>query len=358
MHNHIIPKRKYGGNLEPCGRVWPDGQFTMGYAHGAGLERLETAKELAEKMVPLLGLAIDSNSHSSESYVGSGFGTGRDSGKPSRGQKGITSHQRKLLSNAVSFLQRRHGRKRLSFVTLTLPNLTFEESWNVASNWSQIIRVFFQRLGRWQKKVGITPHYASCTEMQPKRAEREEHPALHLHFVMLGKARGQKGWAFTPEFIRLLWRDAVKKYLYEEKDWSACENVQQVKRNAAAYLSKYVSKGSVTTRPPSPYGTGWKLPSQWINVSSKLRRWILDRVMRSPEFFLLIEQALKYGDSKQVFHYVGEGVIPDINTPGPHFYYGRIRGPALEELIDIWFAGQGAPDGRMCYNRERSRLLR
>lgn len=333
-----IPLRRCGGKLEPCGRIWPDGQFTLGYAASAGLERLESAKELANKSVPLIGLAIDSNSHSNRGHVDDGRGVGRDSPEPARGQKGITTHQRRVISNAVQFLQRRHGRKRLSFVTLTLPDLTFEESWMVSSNWSTIVRVFFQRLGRWQSKLGITPHYASCTEMQPHRMERDGHPALHLHFVMVGKARGRKGWAFKPKFIRKLWRDTVQPYLYEEKDWSASENVQQVKRNAAAYLGKYISKGGAVASPPCPCGTGWSLPSQWINVSSKLRRWVLNHVMRSPEMFELLESALKCSDPSKIFHYWRAGTIPDLNTPGPHFYYGRIKGEFLTELQEMWRA--------------------
>ena len=334
----IIPNRVGGGKLEPCGKLWPDGQFTLGYAPAGGMERLETPKEYADKLTPPIGLSIDSNSHSQMAVVGDGSGVGRDDGGSGRGQGGITSHQRRLLSNAVSFLQRRHGRKRLSFVTLTLPAVSFEESWNVTSNWSQVVRVFFQRLGRQQKRLGITPHYASCTEMQSERCDREGHPALHLHFVMVGKARGKRGWAFSPCEIRRMWREVVSPYLFKEYDWSACENVQQVKKNAAAYLGKYMSKGTMGAAVPSLRGTGWKLPSQWINVSSKLRRWILDNVRKSPRIFSLIECSIRATDISSAFHYLYEGVLSGLNTPGPHYYVGRLKGDFMRELSEIWRA--------------------
>jgi hypothetical protein len=336
----IIPKRKYGGKIEPCGRIWPDGQFTLGYAAAAGLERLESAKELADKMTPLIGLSIDSNSHSQFSTVGDGSGLGRDDPSPGRGKNGITTHGRRLLSNAVSFLQRRHGRKRLSFVTLTVPDVTYEESWNLSSNWSQVLRVFFQKLGRAQEKKGIPPHYASCTEMQPNRCDREGHPSLHIHFVMVGKARGLKGWAFSPGMIRQMWRESLEKYLWSECTWDACENIQQVKRNAAAYLSKYVSKGVSGLTAPSSAETGWKLPHTWYNISLKLRQYILSLVLRSPEMMLLLESLVKINNDSEAFHYIGFGVIPDLNTPGPHFWYGRLSGEMLGELQEIWRAAQ------------------
>lgn len=341
MTNTSIPYRRSGGTLEPAGKIWPDGQFTLGYAPCGGLERELTVSEWAAQSVAHLGLSIASNSHKTEGMFIEEYGCARDATGPGRGSNGITSYGRRLLSNAVSFLQRRHGRARLSFVTLTLPAVSYEESWLLSSCWSQVVRVFFQKLGRRQVKRGIPPHYASCTEIQPERCDREGHPALHLHFVMVGKARNEKGWAFTPTEVRELWRSVVEPYLTTECDWSAVENIQQVKRNAAAYLSKYLSKGGAMPPAPPPSGTGWGLPKTWYNISQKLRRHIVDSVRRSPELMALLEHAVKIGVTGGGFHYLTAGVIPEANTPGPHYYVGRLTGDFMRELLLMWSASRG-----------------
>ena len=326
--NTNIPGRQIGGAWAPTGRLWPDGQFSIGYAPSGGAELLETPAEYARKWDEPIGLSLASNSHNM-----------RDDGKPRRGTKGMTAHGRKLLKNAVWRMQRLYGKRSLSFLTLTLPGLTYEESWNVSSQWSNIVRVFFQRLGRLLESKGLPTAYASCTELQPGRCEREGHPALHLHIVIVGRWRGRGAWACKPCEFRDCWAAVVQPYLFNQYCWDACENVQGIKKDVSAYLAKYLSKGISMNEPPRSDGTGWGLPTCWYNVSLKLRRWVLDNIRRSPELMELIETTVKSAGLDSVVHYFFAGEIEEMPGPGPHYYVGKFRGDFHRELIEIWKAG-------------------
>lgn len=321
----VIPGRRAGGVVEPSGRVWPNGEFSIGYAPCGGAERLKGAEELAAEWYNSLGLSLDSNSH-----------TPKDHGAAKRGAKGLTPHGKRVLRNSVWKLQKTYGRSRLSFVTLTLPSVDFEESWYVSSNWAEICRVFYQKLSRRLESYGLPGHYVGCTEMQVERCDREQHPALHLHFVCVGRKSTRSAWAISPSEFREMWSSVLSIYLPGERDYGATENVQMVKKDAGAYLSKYCSKGIALDRPPRSDETGWSLPSCWYNVSLKLRRWVIENVRTHPEFIDMLERVITSGMFGQGFEYCYSGTIPEMTGPGPHYHAGKLTPVFLGELIEIW----------------------
>ena len=325
--NRNIPFRRAGGVLEPSGRLWPDGQFSIGYAPCGGMEREMSPSEYAEKWMPPLGSSLPSNSHRDV-----------DAGNPKRGQKGITSYGKKVLKNAVWRMQRLYGKRSLSFVTLTLPSITFEESWYVSSNWSEILRVFYQKVVRRLELHGLPRVYAGCTELQPKRSNREEHPALHIHFVVVGRWRSRGAWALSPLDFRTMWMDSVKPYLQGKYSWDAVENVQMVKKDVSAYLGKYISKGVCVGNPPDPMYTGWSLPTSWYNVSLGLRQWVTGNIRRHPSLIEMIEKAATGGYLDEYCHYYFSGDIEEMPGTGPHYFVGKLKGEAMTSLIDVWVA--------------------
>lgn len=314
--------------MEPSGRLWPNGEFSIGYAPCGGMERLLSPRERADKGVPLIGSSIGPNSHKHD-----------DLGVPKRGTKGLTAHGKRVLRNAAWRLQRLYGKHCLSFVTLTMPSVTYEESWYVSSNWAEICRIFYQKLGRRLEAAGLPSSYLGCTELQPERSEREGHPALHLHFVVVGRRSRREGWALTPGDFRSLWSSVLGDYFSGEKDWGACENVQQVKRDVSAYLSKYLSKGISMARPPRSDETGWSLPTSWYNCSLELRRWVLDNVRSHPRIIEAIERAARDGVMEFCCHYFFAGVIEEMTGDGPHYFVGKLKGEAMRFFVDMWRAG-------------------
>lgn len=322
MHIHVIPFREKKAVIEPTGRLWPNGEFTIGYSVAGSMERESTHAEIARGMNSHLGLSLPSISHSPS-----------DEGKAPKGTKGLTGHGKKVLRNAVGRIQGLYGKRRLSFVTLTLPNLTYEQHWYISSNWSQIVRVFFQKLGRHLESAGLPVVYASCTEMQPGRCESEEVPALHLHFVCVGRSRSGGAWAFSPVEFRRMWASVLQLYVGEIEDTRALENVQMVKKDASSYMAKYVSKGCSLDTPPRSDETGWSLPTSWYNVNLKLRRWVLENIRRSPELMNHLERMARNGSLGGFCHYFFAGVIEESAGPGPHYFVGKLKGEFMNELI-------------------------
>lgn len=318
--------------MKPCGRLWPDGEFSFAYQPAGGAERLESPREYARKWDDHLGLAQTSNSHKVQ-----------DPGRARRGTKGLTSYGKKMLRNSVWRMQRLYGKRRLSFVTLTLPDLTYEEHWYVASRWAEILRIFYQKLGRRLAARGLPRTYAGCTELQPARSESEEVPALHIHFVVVGRKSNKEQWALHPRVFRRVWATVVGRYVGAGKNWRACENVAAVRKDASKYMAKYLSKGCSMDEPPRSDETGWGLPTAWYNVSLGLKRWVTANTRRHPFLMELLESSALMGLSDQAFHYLNWGNVDKCPGTGPHFCVGRLKGDAMREILDIWKAAVLSP---------------
>ena len=299
-------------------------------------------REWVDKALGHLGSSLPSNSHRDDEVP-----------RPKRGQKGITPYGKKVLKNAVWRMQRLYGKRSLSFVTLTLPSITFEESWYVSSCWSEILRVFYQKVVRELERCGLPRVYAGCTELQPKRCNREEHPALHIHFVIVGRWRSRGKWALSPADFRRLWMESVSPYLQNEYSWEACENVQMVKKDVSAYLGKYLSKGVCVDRVPLPDERGWSLPTCWYNVSLGLRQWVTDSIRRHPTLIEALELAARGGYLEQYCHYYHAGELEYGTGPGPHYFVGKLEGDAMKSIIDVWWASVDVTSRQRVYNANR-----
>lgn len=231
--------------------------------------RGQTAKFLSlvpgEESVDPLGLANASNSH-----------------KKRRGGNGLTSYGAKMLRNGVYLMEKRYGKDRLSFLTLTVPDLKPDDWESVNGNWSEILRQFFQWLRRKQLSAGLADEFVSCTEVQEERLEKRGEFALHIHCVFLGRKQ-KRGWMLTPKQIRLAWKRCLMRFLKHSQNsyqWHSVENVQRIKKSAEVYLSKYVSKGR-----KSSMSNTWKSydclrPRSWWNSSSLLKKLIKSRIVR------------------------------------------------------------------------------
>lgn len=315
--NTPMPGREIQAGKRLVGRIWPTGRFSMAWRDGGGLERgdkdIETQQALFAGTRHPIGLSNDLNSHRKEKKA-----------RRPRGMKGITPRGRRIVESAAFLLEERYGKAQLSFVTLTLPSVSSKESWWLSSNWAEIVRVFFQRLMRSQARKGLPCHYVSVTELQEKRAERERHPALHLHFVMPGRRRGC-GWGHSPKDIRGMWADTVAPYLEGSRDWTATENVQQVRRTTEGYLAKYLSKGVDLGKIEWEPLCGYELPKAWYSVSRTLLRAIASQTITSRKVLESVYEAMHRADREGRFEFLGEVKIPWMDGEVPVAIYGMIE---------------------------------
>lgn len=268
----------------PKAQVFPNGEFSIGWDSQSRMKRpdkvppvcdlslgmLALSKSLGvwlsllESLKPLLGSSIASNSHR-------------------RGLKGIRSKASRMVRNCAFILQRDYGKENLSFATLTIPSMPDRSMRRVLANWSQIVRVFYQSFKRLLKRRSLPEHYCGVVEIQGKRYERTKFIGLHLHFIFVGRLHRQTHWHIKPIELRVLWRKALAPYCGEGVDFTAAENLQAVRRDAGAYLGKYMSKGAKDVQRIAESPDRRYIPRSWYSINLALRRIVRREIYRSAE---------------------------------------------------------------------------
>jgi hypothetical protein len=205
-----------------------------------------------------LGLSIHPNSDKSQSD------------RPVYGQNGITSSGARTVRNAAFILQREAGRQRLTFSTVTLPSLSENDMLTLHDQWNKLIELYRLGMSRLLKKKGLVGEMVGVTEIQEKRYRRSGLPVLHAHFVFVGCLKpGQ--WAVSPRAHDRIWKRAICATLGRECPvGKSCCNLQCVRKDAGAYLGKYLSKGGKVIEEIKEEGYEWWLPRQWFNCSRSL----------------------------------------------------------------------------------------
>lgn len=288
------PRREAGSVLhapQAVGRIWPDGCYGFAVKPAGNRESYKREEFLQEVyslqrlgvLKPLLngrevvdgaiGLANVRNSHRRQS--------------PPRGSKGMTRYGSRMVSSACRILQGRFGKGKLGFLTMTPPTLSAED-WGVwAREWGAVCRVFQQWLKRELVRLRLSPMVVSVTELQARRSAREGGiPAYHLHLVMQAGIRDYSG-LLSPLKIRLAWKRAWESRLTGKYDWSKCEELRYVKKDAGAYLSKYLTKGSACAE--SMMASGWAVPSTWWNMTAEMRIEVKRQTLTSEAAMSMVE---------------------------------------------------------------------
>jgi len=186
-----------------------------------------------------------------------------------RGSKGINPRQRDLLCWGAATLERVYNRANLSFLTLTLPELTPDDLASLKENWADIVHRVQLRIKEKLNGMGIKTAIVGCVELQLERLENTGNVYPHLHLVFRGRRDSGSAWAIKSHQFRQIWRRCCSKFLRSTQyNWEASENVQQVKRSVAGYLAKYVSK--CASKSGSGVLSGWH-PRDWIFVGKRIR---------------------------------------------------------------------------------------
>ena len=272
---------------EFCGRVWENGEFGLAVAKKFQVEPVcsrivaPEQKEHEEWMGNLLKV------HGAEAvltYYGFdplGFSPLPNSHKiAQRGMRGITSYGKRLVRNACRRLEAEGGKDCLSFLTVTVPDVSYLESISISQNWAEVVRVFLQRLKRALVKAGLPGEVVGVTEVQEKRTRRDGILALHLHLMFVGRVN-RRSWAMKPEDVRQFWASALSPYLDEpvgRYNWDAVENIQRVLKSCEGYLGKYLSKGVESVELVEAEFGAEAMPRSWYCCANSLRSRVTERV--------------------------------------------------------------------------------
>lgn len=238
------------------GRVWPSGDFGLSYGQESGWESA-------------LDTHIDE--HGADNPLGSSLLPISHKGRCPRGSHGITGHGKKTVRSAADMLQRKYGPGRLAFLTLTLPGLPRNELAECVSDWSRIVRVFLQWLSRRLKAAGLSGQVVGVTEIQPERLRERGELAPHLHLVFCGRP-AYGGWVLDWLEYRKAWLRTISASVGHPVLSEAVENVQTVKKSAAGYLGKYMSKGGDIIREAAEICPESPIPSDWWHCTTPLRK--------------------------------------------------------------------------------------
>lgn len=195
------------------------------------------------------------------------------------GKLGMTGYGKKMVRSACAILERRF-KGRLTFATVTMPTLSPEQRRQLAECWHEFVRQALQWLTRRLLRKRLPPTICSVTEIQPKRLLSGNGGYLHLHMVW-PNLRMKEGWySVDPKEFRA-WCESflLRRGLWCEGAWVNV-NTQKVEKSAAAYLSKYMSKGGDTLA-QFVAENGWSaVPGQWWNLTKPMRDAVKAEVVK------------------------------------------------------------------------------
>lgn len=142
-------------------------------------------------------------------------------------------------------------------------------------------------------RVGASPDYAASTEIQPDRWCQRGEVGLHLHFVYHCRKRGKLPWHVCADMVREVWQRLLANELHVCADMiplPRCE-LSVVRKSAAGYIGKYMSKGVKIVSQVSQAGKDCYLPKQWWSLGSGIRYLLKRAIIRDNNF--LAEELFK-----------------------------------------------------------------
>jgi hypothetical protein len=193
----------------------------------------------------------------------------------------MTKNMSRNIRNAVYLLEQQPGGKDvLSFLTLTLPDLSSDGLNSCCQNWDKMVKQFFDWLRVTLKRKHIELQHVYCTEIQLKRLQSRNEYAPHLHVVFKGRNGKRSPWAVTPKQCRKAWKRCIAAFVDEHFDDRALENLQCIKRSASRYLSKYLSKGVSEDTNDTVSALYASLRTQWGGMARSLSKAVRQATTR------------------------------------------------------------------------------
>ncbi len=216
--------------------------------------------------------------------------------------KGITGHSKRVTRSGCHLLEEEHGKENLSFITVTLPNLNYNDLMYANSNFSELARRFCEELTRLLARCGLSTDYVCVTEIQEKRWLNRGEIALHLHILCQGRTHHKERWRMPPEAIRRIWERLLSNLLCRPMECPAATRIERIRKSAKRYLGKYMSKGGKIVREVQAAGLEDCLPPSWVRMSKDLRKRVLEGIIKP-------SQEAKDMLIEHLENYKGAGVI-------------------------------------------------
>lgn len=283
------------------------------------------------------------NGDITSTYLGLSNGRILDSPKVSRKKcLSMTTNMKRNIRNGVYLLEQKYGIHDLSFLTLTIPGLPLEDLKLINENWDTAVNRILKWLRNKCKRKGYDVEYVYCTEIQPKRLEKRGEYVPHLHIVFNGRKSKRRDWSISPKMVRFAWHSIVKSYVAGDFNDSALENLQRIRKSAASYMAKYLSKGKSPDDGSNKRPTEELLKTHWGGMSRGLCKAIKQACTRMSsssdfrEFVLFFIRNLSALSESRLIRWYRRGVIPlggnseELQEWGLHVCSGLLTRPTFE----------------------------
>lgn len=195
---------------------------------------------------------------------------------PSRERSGKpqTTYSKRMVRNCVAKLERDHGKQNLAFVTYTLPEMPGGDMAEMREAFPEVCRQLKQMIERDLVRAGIKPEVVYVIEIQEERYNRTGEIVPHIHAVFQSRKTRYHKYAISKERNTELWNRAVSNVLGRDIEIPSGARIEQVKKSAERYMSKYMSKGGKLAQKVISENKTNLLPKAWWGASWSLRRWV------------------------------------------------------------------------------------
>lgn len=293
----VLPREKLNGSpmnagtLRPSGKLWPTGEWSLGYARVKGDDRSDiphiadtpggfgdTSRPEGPGCFAPLDLRDVPNSHS----------------RPRRGLKGITGHGRHMVKSVGALINRHYPRHRVTFATITLPPMPQEQRACAVKAWPEIVRQLLQYLSRKLERSGVPQVVCSVSEVQPKRLTNSGEGYLHLHLIWLNVPAKHGRWSVCPVSLSAWFESLLRRVVDGFEEGRVNVDVKRVNGLIACYMAKYMSKGSSTLAEAQEDWGEDVTPPTWYNLTAVARRWVYENVRKGAAVGAALDTWLNY----------------------------------------------------------------
>jgi hypothetical protein len=271
------------GQYVPTGRLWPSGEFSVGSRFVPGDEEIDgrpvsftrAGDEGTAAAAPLDLRDVPNPHKSTECLLSAGSeGLKRPANREKYGRKGITGYGKKMLRSLGALIDRQYPSHRVTFSTITMPELPQSGRRELALVWPELTRQLLQWLSRHLERAGVPKVVGCVSEIQPRRLCSTGEGYLHLHLLWLNVPAKSGRWSVDVGALRAWVSKFLSKRGLLPSSSHVNTDVRSVKGSKASYLAKYSSKGSQEIEAFAT-DNGWDcVPSQWWNMTGAARSWV------------------------------------------------------------------------------------
>ena len=201
----------------------------------------------------------------------------QSSSERERSGKPQTTYSKRMVRNCIAKLEREHGKHNLAFATYTLPDLPVDHLENLSARSGVIANRLTQEIKRNQERAGIKSEIVWIVEIQSQRLATTGVCAIHFHVVFQSRKSRYHDYAISKELNTKIWNRIISNALGYEIEMPSAANIQQIKKSAENYMSKYMSKGSKVAQELVDKKQIGQLPKNWWGATLSLRKWVKER---------------------------------------------------------------------------------